>query len=108
MGTTSHLNLEKLVMRALCLGTSDGPVREALMPMLRNYQWQFQLHQVIFDALDSTPSTDPAVLRQVLPAKLTRLGFPDVEWEEFFEPLSISSDEIMASARRMLAGAQPS
>lgn len=108
MGTHPHLELEKLVIAALCAGVSDGLVRDSLLPMFRDYSWQFPMHQVIFSALDSIPSSDPAILRQMLPAKLTRLGFPDVEWEEFFTPLSISSDEILALARRMVAGAQPS
>lgn len=74
------------------------------MPLLRNYRWRVQLHQVIFNALASIPSDGPALLRQLLPAKLTRLGFPDVEWEEFFAPVSLSRDETIALVRRLEAG----
>ncbi|MEJ2010282.1 MAG: hypothetical protein P8Z30_19365 [Acidobacteriota bacterium] len=102
------MDSEKLAIRALCLGTSQGPVREAILPILRTYRWQAPLHQVIFDALASIVSDDPATLRQLLPAKLTRLGFPDVEWEEFFTPLSLSRDETIAMVRRMVAGQRPS
>lgn len=108
MGPDSQLNLEKQIIRALCLGASDGSVKEALLPMLRDYPWRAELHQVLFDALASIPSADPEVLRQMLPAKLTRLGFPDVDWEEFFTPISVSGSEVIILARRLLAGAQPS
>ncbi len=95
-------DLEKLVLRVLCLGTPQGPVKEALMPLLRKYHWGAQLHQAIFNALAALPSDDPAILRQLLPAKLTRLGFPDVEWEEFFAPHSFSREDSLALARRMI------
>lgn len=78
------------------------------MPLLRSYHWQAQLHQAIFDALSSIPSDDPAILRQLLPAKLTRMGFPDVEWDEFFTPLSLSRDKAIALVRRMVARQQTS
>ncbi len=94
--------LEKLVLRVLCVGTPQGPVKKALMPLLRNYRWGAQLHQAVFNALAVLPSDDPAILRQLLPARLTRLGFPDVEWEEFFAPHSLSREGSIALARRMV------
>lgn len=100
--------LEKLVIRALCVGTSQGPVKEALLPVVRNYSWRRPLHQIIFDALLSIPSDNPMTIRQLLPGKLTRMGFPDVEWDEFFQPLSLSKDEILVVVRRMVDNVQPS
>lgn len=107
MTTNSHLDLEKLALRALCLGTPEGPVKETVLPMLRDYQWNFQLHQAVFNVLAAISSDNPAIIRQLLPARLTRLGFPDVEWEEFFSPLSLSKDETLAMIRHMVAGTQP-
>lgn len=101
----TNLDLEKLILSVLCLGTRQGPVKETLTPLLRDYQWQAPVHQVIFNALAAIPSNDPGVLRQLLPARLTRMGFPDIEWEEFFAPRSLSSEEALDLARRMLAGA---
>ena len=97
----TNLDREKLVLRVLCRGTPQGPVKEALMPLLRDYRWRAQLHQVIFSALAAIPSDDPAVLRQLLPAKLTRMGFPDIEWQGFFAPHSLSRKESIALVRRM-------
>jgi len=100
----TDLGLEELAIRVLCLGTPQGSVKEAVIPLLHNYQWQSQLHQVIFKALAAIPSDDPSILRDLLPAKLTRMGFPDVEWETFFAPHSLSRDESLDLVRRMMAG----
>ena len=102
MGT--DLNLEKLVLRLLCAGTPQGAVSDLLIPPLRGYAWKSMLHRAIFDAVAAAPSNDPEFLRQFLPAKLTRMGFPDVEWDELFAPPSISSKEAISLVRQILAG----
>jgi hypothetical protein len=94
--------IEIQVLRVLCLGTPQGSVKEAGKPLLRGYRWHNALHQAVCHALYNLPSENPEVLRQLLPAKLTRLGFPDVEWEKFFAPPSISKDEAIALIRRMV------
>jgi hypothetical protein len=101
---TTNLDVEKRALRLLCAGTSQGAVRDGLISLLRSYQWQSTLHQAIFKAVVSIPSDDPDLLRQLLPAKLTRMGFPDVEWEELFAPLSMSGEEAVALARQMIGG----
>lgn len=103
MGT--DLNVEVFVLRLLCAGTSQGAVRDNLLPLLSRYPWNSTLHRAIFKAIVSIPSDDPILLRQLLPAKLTRLGFPDVEWEELFVPVPMSGDEAMELVRNLLAGA---
>jgi hypothetical protein len=102
MGTDLHL--EKLALRLLCAGTSQGAVGDGLIPLLRGYQWQSTLHQAVFNAIVSIPSDSPEILRQLLPAKLTRMGFPDVEWEELFAPLSMSGEEAIGLVRQLVAG----
>ena len=98
-----NIHLEQLTLRLLCAGTSQGPVKRALVPLLHDYHWQVELHQIIFNATVAIPSDDPATLRQLLPAKLTRMGFPDIEWEEFFTPAVLSSEEAIATVGRMIA-----
>jgi|SRR5690348_11351645 len=101
----ADLNFEVLVLRLLCAGTSQGAVRENLLPLLSSYPWNSTLHRAIFRAIVSIPSDDPILLRQLLPAKLTRMGFPDVEWEELFVPVSMTSEEAIESVRKLLARA---
>jgi|YelNatPaOPRAMG01_1025707.scaffolds.fasta_scaffold33340_4 hypothetical protein len=104
---TTAREIEKTVLHLLCAGAAEGPVKDALVPLLCDYPWQNPLHQAIFNALDAVPGDSPATLRQLLPAKLTRMGFPDVEWEEFFAPPSLSRRESMALVKQMLAVANP-
>ena len=99
-----NIHLEQLTLRLLCSGTPQGPVKNVLVPLLRDYHWQVQLHQIIFSAVVAIPSDDPATLRQLLPAKLTRMGFPDIEWEEIFTPALLSSEEAIDTVRRMISG----
>jgi hypothetical protein len=101
----TDLHLEKLALRLLCVGTSQGAVKGPLILLLRGYPWQSTLHQATFDALAATPSSDSETLRQLLPAKLTRMGFPDVEWDELFTPLPMSREESIALVRQMVAAA---
>jgi hypothetical protein len=101
----ADLHLEKLALRLLCAATSEGGLRDALVPPLRGYAWKSTLHRAIFQAIEAFPSRDPHLLRQWLPAKLTRMGFPDVEWDELFAPPEMSGEESLALVRQMLAGA---
>ncbi|HEX5413303.1 MAG TPA: hypothetical protein VFZ27_15740 [Terriglobia bacterium] len=101
----TDINSEKFVLRLLCAGTSQGSVQASLIPLLRTYQWSSTLHGAIFSAILSIPSDDPALLRQLLPAKLTRMGFPDVEWHQLFAPVLISGDEAIECARKLIAEA---
>jgi hypothetical protein len=99
------LDLEKLALQLLCAGGSEGALQDALIPLLRDYAWRSTLHHAIFEAVRATPSNNLEVLRELLPAKLTRMGFPDVEWDEIFSPSSLSRDEAVALVRQMLPGA---
>lgn len=96
--------LEITVLRLLCLGTPQGSVRKAGLSLLRNYGWQNALHKALWDAISSLPAANPESLRLLLPAKLTRLGFPDFEWDDFFAPLSTSKAEALDLMRRLAGG----
>lgn len=39
---------------------------------------------MIYEALVRAERTDPQSLREYLPAQLTRIGFPDIDWMSFF------------------------
>jgi hypothetical protein len=86
--TGPRAQAELLVLRAICQESPPGPVREAASRLLKSYRWQEPVHQVIFTCLLQLPAGNPELLRTELPACLTRKGFPDVDWEVFFEPLS--------------------
>lgn len=84
---------ERAVLRAICHGTREGPLRELARLRLGEYRWREPVHEVIFQSLLSLPAADPAVVREQLPALLTRRGFPDVEIADLLEPQDLSRDE---------------
>ena len=94
---------EMMALRAFCMGTPGGSVRKIGKSLLADYRWQNVFHEAVWKALSSFPSENPQILRQLLPAKLTRLGFPDVAWEEFFAPHRMSRDDAINLMRRMAA-----
>ena len=87
------IQTERCVLQALCQGAPEGSVREAAKVILRHYRWHEPLHQMIFNLLVEMPTDDPEVIRDLLPSRLTRKGFPDVAWEDFFQPHPLSKEE---------------
>jgi len=70
------VEVEREVLQALCQGALDP---RASLNTLRSYRWRESLHQVIFDFLISMPGANPELMREQLPAHLTRRGFPDFD-----------------------------
>lgn len=60
------------------------PEREELLRVLENYAWREEEHRVVFQAILSLRRADAATLREHLPGAVTRMGFPDIFWEDFF------------------------
>ena len=52
---------------------------------MRRYRWVGPDHQTIFEALVRLASVPASALRERLPAEATRMGFPDIQWEAYFE-----------------------
>jgi len=93
MAGHDRLGRERLVLRALCQGTPQGPVRESGRRILAGYRWLEPLHRIIYEVLLAMPFDSPELARQQLPARLTRAGFPDVEVEGLFRPHALSHRE---------------
>ena len=101
------IELEGLVLRALCRGslqeraTPPASAREEARRRLAGYRWREPLHQAIFAIVVSLPSDDPKVLREQLPARLTRRGFPDFELDDFFRPVDLSYEQVLRLIEEM-------
>lgn len=95
------LQSELRLLQALCQGTPQGSLRQAAGTMLAKYRWREPLHQIVFELLVSFPSDDIRLLRDELPSKLTRRGFPDVAWEDFFAPHSLSREDAERLVREL-------
>ncbi|HEY6291779.1 MAG TPA: hypothetical protein VI455_09505, partial [Terriglobia bacterium] len=78
------MEIERRVLAALCRGTEEGPVRESARQLLADYRWREPVHQIVFEIVVRFPSTSTGALREQLPARLTRRGFPDFDFASLF------------------------
>jgi len=97
--------LEREILRALCASPHLTGDRRTLLRPLASHVWRDPEHRVVYEALLRTLTRDPGALRSELPATATRMGFPDVEWSEYFERCDISQIAEVQSRIRALAAA---
>ncbi len=60
------------VLRALCQDTRECSVWAAAKQLLTCYRFRDPSHQLVFDALCQLPKQNPALLRELLPGRITR------------------------------------
>jgi hypothetical protein len=98
--------LELTVLRALCTQPGGDAARAKLADELRGYRWEHADHRVIYEALIKTNTADIETLRRELPGAVTRMGFPDIHWERFFNANAtpLSPDRIFELIRELRAG----
>jgi hypothetical protein len=82
---SNSLEMERALLATLCLRPSTDPGRVRLLHLLTRYRWQYGDHRAVYDSLAHW-NAEPREIRQDLAARLTRLGFPDVDIAPFFEP----------------------
>jgi hypothetical protein len=90
------LDLESRILRALCSGSRPHPsarvedpvalaaLHATILALLRAYHWQNPEHRIVFEALTLLPARQATELREQLPAQATRMGFPDINWDNYF------------------------
>jgi len=100
----SATELELAVLRALCLLPGGDAARAQLANELKGYRWEYADHRVIFEALIEADFADAETLRRELPAAVTRMGFPDINWERFFASTPVPQDRIFELIRELKAG----
>jgi hypothetical protein len=88
---------ERAVLRRLCETGLAGVAPDAV-GLLTRYPWAVPDHRTIFEALVRLRSVSPGSLRGRLPAEATRMGFPEIAWDNFFT--SFASLETFSNSRR--------
>jgi hypothetical protein len=84
--SNSVRTLERQILRALLLGADPPADWDLFVSQLTGYRWFDPDHKVVYAALRAIKSRDPETRRDELPAQVTRMGFPDVDWKPYFEP----------------------
>lgn len=76
--------LERGVLRLLCHAKLTRSAFAKIVGALREYSWRDVEHGLVYAAIERLGSRDPKELRQELPAQATRMGFPDIDWQNYF------------------------
>lgn len=100
--------LERELLRALCARETSNGERQAVLACLREHAFADAVHREIFEALRDAGERNIDLVREQLPERLTRRGFPDVDFESFLAPLAPAAATVSELIRRFeeAAGAE--
>ena len=99
--TEVEQEVEQRLLAALCSPALDDHTRDAILHGLANHKFGSSDHQMIFRALVNMPRASAEHIRETLGARLTRLGFPDIDVEPIFQAESPSAEKITALLRQL-------
>jgi DnaB-like helicase N terminal domain len=88
------VEIERQLLAALCSPALDHSIRADILAGLRAYTFANPDHDVIFRALAKMPRAAIAHIRETLSARLTRMGFPDIDVHPIFELEPPSAEKI--------------
>lgn len=78
-------SLERELLRRLCNNADYEILSTQVFEKLGQYSWQEHDHAVVFEALTGVNARGRDVITQEsLAAETTRMGFPDIDWGEYF------------------------
>jgi hypothetical protein len=93
--SATQIDSERQLLRALCSDTLDAPTRTDCLARLAAYRFRDPSHQVLFDVLAELPRISAARLRELLPARANKRGFPDLDFASLFVPSTLSAEETL-------------
>lgn len=88
MREAEHLpssEIERRLLAALCAASLDRLTRALILERLSAHTFANRDHEIIFQALAKMPPATAEHIRETLSARLTRLGFPDIDVEPILE-----------------------
>ena len=99
--------LELKLLRVLCTRHEAADPTAKLRASLKTYAWNDPEHRIVFEALCRLAGSLTSLqLREQLPAQATRMGFPDVNWQNYFQAGEIENADIEDLVRRLLETTQ--
>lgn len=93
--------MEWELLRALCSEALDANLKGDLLALLAHYRFSDPIRQAVFDEMNMFGRDNAEILRQELPARLTRRGFPDVDFEGLLAPPPPTAEEAREWAREL-------
>ena len=92
--------IERSLLAALC-GPLDHKTRSEILNRLAAHAFASPDHEVIFRALVKMPRASAEHIRETLYARLTRLGFPDIDLEPILKLEPPPKEKIEALLRAL-------
>jgi DNA-binding transcriptional ArsR family regulator len=97
----SIAEIERWLLAALCSPALDHQKRAEILDRLASHKFAEPEHETIFRALVKMPRATSEHIRETLAARLTRLGFPDVDVEPIFDLAPPSPEQIRALLQQL-------
>ena len=94
--------VERSLLGALCAGPLTPEDRSDTLRSLADYNWIHPDHRVVYEALRRSRQRESAALREHIVTEITRLGFPDIGVEPFFNPCTLTKAEIIGLTNALL------
>lgn len=96
-----NAEIERRLLSALCVATLGRKTRALILERLSAHTFANRDHEIIFQALAKIPLAPAEHIRETLSARLTRLGFPDIDVEPILGVSPPSADTIAALLQQL-------
>jgi hypothetical protein len=96
-----NAEIERRLLSALCATALDREMRAHILECLSAHTFANRDHEIIFQALAKMPPATAEHIRENLSARLTRLGFPDIDVEPILGLPPPSPDTITALLQQL-------
>lgn len=83
---------ERDAMRLLCSELIEPDTRERLAGLLKTYRFSDSLNDAVYESILSVGPVPARRLRELLPGRVTNLGFPDFELKEYLGQSGATDD----------------
>jgi len=85
---------ERDAIRLLCSDLIEPATRAQLADLLKEYVFVDGMNHVVFEAIVGAGAVPARQLRELLPGRVTNLGFPDFELKEYLGRNGAAEDDI--------------
>ena len=102
-----HTVLERQILQEFCAGNISSSEAIEIRSRLAGYAWRDSDSRVVFEAfcrLRDASALTTTELQEQLPAQATRMGFPDVNWENYLGNVASDQRDIRELVDELLAG----
>jgi hypothetical protein len=100
----SRISVERKILSWLCSQSNAEGAASQVRQELAAYAWRDADNRVVFESLTRLMNgLTPAEILEQLPAQATRMGFPDVNWNNYWEQNETGEHDIREMVEQLLA-----